>query len=88
MHTLVGHSNVVLSVAFSPNGDRVVSGSVDKLVKIWDTMTGAEVSSFVGVHSGWRGGGGFVRAFLAFFCIERGQSWRIAGVLLYQEGLT
>ena len=50
MHTLVGHSRMVLSVAFSPNGDRVVSGSIDKLVKIWDTETGAEVSSFVGVR--------------------------------------
>ena len=49
MHTLVGHSNLVLSVAFSPNGNRVASGSCDKLVKIWDTATGAAVSSFVGV---------------------------------------
>ena len=49
MHTLVGHSNLVLSVAFSPNGNCVASGSCDKLVKIWDTATGAAVSSFVGV---------------------------------------
>ena len=68
MHTLVGHSHIVQSLAFSPDGTRIVSGSFDKLVKIWDTETGAEVSSFVGVHSGWRVGGGFVRAFFAFLC--------------------
>jgi len=42
--TLEGHSDILLSVAFSPNGTRIVSGSDDELVKIWDTETGAEVS--------------------------------------------
>jgi len=50
VHTLTGHSGPVRSVAFSPNGNRVVSGSYDNLVKIWDTATGALVSSFVGVR--------------------------------------
>ena len=50
MHTLTGHSDPVLVVAFSPNGNRVVSGSRDSLVKIWNTKTGAEVGSFVGVR--------------------------------------
>ena len=45
MRTLTGHTDAVGSVAFSPEGNRVVSGSYDKLVKIWDTETGAEVSS-------------------------------------------
>ena len=48
--TLTGHSYPVHSVAFSPNGNRVVSGSYDELVKIWDTQTGALVSRFVGVR--------------------------------------
>jgi len=50
VHTLTVHSGPVQSVAFSPNGNRVVSGSFDNLVKIWDTATGALVSSFVGVR--------------------------------------
>jgi len=45
MHTLTGHTALVISVAFSPNGNLVASGSDDRLVKIWDTETGVEVSS-------------------------------------------
>ena len=45
MHTLVGHSRCVRSVAFSPDGTRVVSASEDILVKIWNVETGVEVSS-------------------------------------------
>jgi hypothetical protein len=56
----------VNSVAFSPNGKRVVSGSADNLVKIWNAETGAEVRSFVGVRWGWRGDAGLLREFLAF----------------------
>jgi WD40 repeat protein len=33
------------SVAFAPDGKRVVSGSGDSLVKIWNAETGVEVSS-------------------------------------------
>jgi WD40 repeat protein len=50
VHTLTGHSDCVNVVAFSPDGNRVVSGSDDRLVKIWDTETGAEVCNFVGVR--------------------------------------
>jgi WD40 repeat protein len=42
--TLTGHSNKVTSVAYSPDGKHVVSGSDDKTVKIWDSSTGKEVS--------------------------------------------
>ena len=50
MHTLTGHSGRVLSVTICPNGTRVVSGSRDKRVKIWNAETGALVSSFVGMR--------------------------------------
>ena len=46
-------SGIVTSVDFSPDGKRVVSGSEDGDLKIWDTATGAEVSSFVGVRGLW-----------------------------------
>jgi WD40 repeat protein len=34
--TLEGHSSQVYSVSFSADGKRIVSGSLDKTVKIWD----------------------------------------------------
>ena len=37
------------SVAISPDGKHVVSGSWDKLVKIWNAKTGAEVHNPGGV---------------------------------------
>ena len=46
--TLTGHSDKVYSVKFSPDGKRIVSGSEDNLLKIWDAATGAEVSSHGG----------------------------------------
>ena len=49
MRTLTGHSDVV-SVAFSPNAKLIASGSSDRRVKIWDTETGALVSSSAGVR--------------------------------------
>jgi WD40 repeat protein len=30
------HSDVVSSVAFSPDGTKIVSGSYDKMIKVWD----------------------------------------------------
>ena len=31
------HSEAVLSVAFSPDGSKIVSGSGDKTIKVWDS---------------------------------------------------
>ena len=30
------HSDVITSVAFSPDGSKIVSGSWDKTIKVWD----------------------------------------------------
>ncbi|KDR71319.1 hypothetical protein GALMADRAFT_144010 [Galerina marginata CBS 339.88] len=40
---LNGHTYSVVSVAFSSDGGRVVSGSGDRTVRIWDTETGKQV---------------------------------------------
>jgi WD40 repeat protein len=40
---LCGHSEGVLSVAFSPDGTRIVSGSSDCSIRIWDFAFGGEV---------------------------------------------
>jgi len=31
------HSNLIMSVAFSPDGTKIVSGSADKTIKVWDS---------------------------------------------------
>ena len=33
--SLAGHTNDVFSVAFSPDGQHIASGSGDNLVKVW-----------------------------------------------------
>ena len=39
----MGHSREVNSVAYSPDGRHIVSGSGDRTVKIWDAQGGEEV---------------------------------------------
>ena len=51
--SMTGHAGEVFSVAFSEDGTRIASASGDRLVKVWATETGIEVSSF---------GGGALRA--------------------------
>jgi WD40 repeat protein len=48
LQTLEGHDDSVTSVAFSADSQRVVSGSRDKTVKIWDMATGACVQMLKG----------------------------------------
>ena len=42
--TLTGHSGYVRSVAYSPDGKHLVSGSYDNTVKVWDAQTRKEVN--------------------------------------------
>jgi WD40 repeat protein len=38
--TLEGHTNIVLSMAWSPDGRTMASSSIDRTIQIWDTETG------------------------------------------------
>ncbi|CCA71244.1 hypothetical protein PIIN_05182 [Serendipita indica DSM 11827] len=38
--TLQGHEGPIVTIAFSPDGSRIVSGSSDKTIRLWDAATG------------------------------------------------
>jgi hypothetical protein len=48
--TLKGHGNVAYSAAFSPDGQRIVTGSSDGTAKVWQAASGKELLTLKG-HS-------------------------------------
>lgn len=49
---LKGHTKEVMAVAYSHDGEKLVSGSADGTVKEWDFVTGKIISS-IDAHDGW-----------------------------------
>jgi WD40 repeat protein len=52
LRTLTGHSGIVLSAAYSPDGRRIVSASYDETVKVWDAESGRLIRTLSG-HSAY-----------------------------------
>ncbi|RYP72075.1 hypothetical protein DL771_004406 [Monosporascus sp. 5C6A] len=50
--TFESHSDWVDTVAFSPDGQLLTSGSIDNTIRIWDTKTGTLLQTLEG-HSDW-----------------------------------
>jgi WD40 repeat protein len=48
---LHGHTDYVSSVAFSPDGKYIISGSYDKMVCIWNAETGEAVAMPLAEHT-------------------------------------
>ena len=40
---LQGHDGPIFSVAFSPDGSKIISGSEDETIRVWDASTGIEM---------------------------------------------
>ncbi len=52
LRTLNRHSAEVRSVAFSPDGKTLASGSADDTIKLWDVVSGRQLRALKG-HSDW-----------------------------------
>ncbi|KAG1863998.1 WD40-repeat-containing domain protein [Suillus tomentosus] len=48
---LEGHTDMVWSVSFSPDGSRIVTGSEDKTIRLWDVATGQPVGQPLRGHN-------------------------------------
>eukprot|EP00300_Choanocystis_sp_HF-7_P016277 c19363_g1_i1.p1 GENE.c19363_g1_i1~~c19363_g1_i1.p1 ORF type:complete len:332 (+),score=58.34 c19363_g1_i1:109-1104(+) len=48
LHTLVGHSHWVSTVALTKDGETCISGSFDSMLMIWSTSTGVRLHTLVG----------------------------------------
>ncbi|HUU97622.1 MAG TPA: dockerin type I domain-containing protein [Phycisphaerae bacterium] len=46
--TFSGHTSIVTSVAYSPDGAKVLTGSGDKTARLWNAATGAHIRTFSG----------------------------------------
>ena len=49
---LHGHKGRIFSVAFSPDGSKIISGSDDMTIRVWDTNTGIEILPPLRGHDG------------------------------------
>jgi WD40 repeat protein len=47
-----GHTGPVMSVAFSPDGQKIVSGSYDQTVQVWDAKIGEVAAGHFERHTG------------------------------------
>ncbi|MDX2228277.1 MAG: AAA-like domain-containing protein [Leptolyngbyaceae cyanobacterium bins.349] len=47
-NTFMGHRDLIRTVAYSPNGKTIASGSWDGTVKLWNVQTGKEIRTITG----------------------------------------
>ena len=52
INTLTGHTDQVSALAITPDGKRLISGSMDNTIKVWEPATGQEPTTLTG-HTGF-----------------------------------
>ncbi len=50
---LKGHTGMILSATYSPDGTRVFTASTDGTARVWDAATGKELCALVVFNDGW-----------------------------------
>ncbi len=53
INKLVGHTKELTSVKFSPDGEKLISGSADGTLKEWDWKDNRLIQTIRGAHKGW-----------------------------------
>ena len=53
MGPFTGHKDQITSVAFSPDGQHIISGSADKTICVWNAITGERVGGPFTGHTNW-----------------------------------
>jgi WD40 repeat protein len=46
INTLSGHTDIIVDIKWSPDGQLIASGGLDNVIRIWDASTGAELTSY------------------------------------------
>ena len=49
---LTGHTETVSTIAYSPDGSMLASGSWDDTIRLWDTATGETIKTLIGHEEG------------------------------------
>ena len=52
LDTLIGHTRAISALVMSSDGKLLISGSLDKTIRVWNLSTGREVHTLIGHTSG------------------------------------